>query len=161
METYHTRRPERAIEDIDSIREIIRKERYMTIALSKNNMPYLVTLNYAFDSNKFCFYFHCAKTGKKKEYIDSNPIIYGQILEDNGYLDGECLHLFRSVQFVGRAEYVTDLKLKREGLNLLIEKQESDPEKSKLKFINEKNLDRTAIVKITVNSFSGKEIKNP
>lgn len=159
MEKYHNRRPERAIEDLKEIEDIIRGQRYMTLAFSKDNTPYLATLTYVFDFNEYCFYFHCANAGKKKDYLEANPQVYGQILEDGGYLNGECLHAFRTVQFSGTCKFITDIESKRRALNMLIEKHESNPDESKRRFIDQSKLEKTAIVKLEVLSFSGKQIK--
>ncbi|MHA1410177.1 MAG: pyridoxamine 5'-phosphate oxidase family protein [Candidatus Odinarchaeia archaeon] len=158
MEKYHTRRPERAINNMEKILEIIKEQRYMTLALCKENIPYVVTVSYAFDFENYCFYFHCAKKGRKKEFIESNPIVYGQILEDDGYGDGECIHYFKTVQFMGKAQYIKNIESKEKALTLLIEQQESNPRATKIKFINKKNVERTAIVRVDVINFSGKEI---
>ncbi|MEM2109691.1 MAG: pyridoxamine 5'-phosphate oxidase family protein [Candidatus Odinarchaeota archaeon] len=159
MEQYHNRRPERAITDLHEILEIIDRQRYMTLALCKDNTPYLVTLTYAYDFENQFFYFHCANAGRKKDYIEANPLVYGQILEDDGYLDGECLHAFKTVQFTGRAKIILDEEVKRKALNMLIEKHESNPEKSRIRFMKQSKIGKTTIIQIEVYTFSGKKIK--
>ena len=100
---YHTRHPEKEITDHSEILRIVKSQKFMTIAMSKDNEPYLVTVNHAFDEEKNCFYFHCSKTGKKADFIHSNTKVWGQILEDNGYLVRQCDHAYRSVHFTGLA----------------------------------------------------------
>ncbi|WEU40140.1 MAG: pyridoxamine 5'-phosphate oxidase family protein [Candidatus Odinarchaeum yellowstonii] len=159
LESYHSRRPERAITDLKEILEIIKTQRYMSLALCKDNIPYLVTVTYVFDFGDYCFYFHCANTGRKIDYIRANPVVYGEILEDDGYLDGECLHAFRTVQFTGEAEIIVDEEIKRRALSMLIEKHESNPEMSKKRFMREGKIEKTAIIRIKVYEFTGKKIK--
>ncbi len=131
----------------------------MTLALCKDNKPYLVTVSYVFDSENYCFYFHCANQGRKIDYIKANPVVYGQILEDDEYIDGKCLHAFKTVQFTGRAEIITDEECKRKALNMLIEKHERDVERSKIRFMKQGKIEKTIVIKILVYDFSGKSVK--
>ncbi len=130
----------------------------MTLALCKDHNPYLVTVTYVFDFEKYSFYFHCATKGRKLDYIEANPRVYGQILEDDGYMDGMCLHAFKTVQFTGTAKIIIDEKIKRRALSMLIEKHESNPERSRERFMKQGKIEKTAIIEIEVYSFSGKKI---
>ncbi len=103
MDTYHLRRSEKEITDPDQILAIIRGQKYMTLAKCKDNVLYLVTVNYGYDEARNCFYFHCARKVKKQDYLAANPMVWGQIVEDAGYQDGKCDHAFRTVQFQGCA----------------------------------------------------------
>ena len=82
MQKYHLRRTDKQIKNIEEIYGIIQRQEYLTLALCKNDDPYLVSLNYGFDLDSDCFYFHCASEGKKLEYLQSNPAVYGEILEE-------------------------------------------------------------------------------
>jgi len=157
MTSYHLRRQEKAITATEEMLEIIAGQRYLTFALCKDNEPYLATVNYAFAPEENCFYFHAAPEGKKMDYLKANPLVWGQVLEDLGYLEGRCDHAFRTVQFRGRAELLEDREEKRRGLNLLVEQQESDPEPVKKRLIQEARLDKTAIVRIRVEAMWGKK----
>ena len=42
--------------------------------------------------------------------LRANPSVWGQVIEDRGYLPGQCSHAYRSVMFEARAEFVTDLE---------------------------------------------------
>ena len=121
MSTYHLRRSEKQIQSSDELLEIIRTHQYVTLALCKDNEPYLVTVNYGFDDAENCFYVHCAAQGKKIDYLRTNPIVWGQILEDRGYLVGECDHAFRTVQFRGQAEFAADPEERLRALRLLVD----------------------------------------
>ena len=50
--------------------------------------------------------------------LRANPRVWGQVIEDRGYLPGQCAHAYRSVMFEARAEFVTDLQEKRRALAL-------------------------------------------
>ena len=83
MKKYHMRNKDKEISDRDEMIEVIQSQKIVTIALSKDNEPYLVTVNYAYDKGEECFYFHCGYEGKKIDFIKSNPTIWGQVLDDS------------------------------------------------------------------------------
>ena len=92
MKSWHTRHPDKAITDPGEIARIVTSQKFLTLALCAENEPYLVTLSHAFDAERNCFYFHCAPTGRKLDVIRANPQVYGQVLEDCGYVTTECEH---------------------------------------------------------------------
>jgi len=156
MTEYHPRHPEKAIEDIDEIMSVIDAQRLLNIAMSVDDEPYLVTVNYGFDPEERCFYFHCAAEGKKLDIIRSNPVVWCQVFEDRGYVQTECEHHFRTVQFRGEAEVLTDIDEIRTALTLLIEQQEDDPDPVKERLLAKVKPGMLSVVRVRVGEFSGK-----
>lgn len=156
MAEYHIRRVERAIEDRQELMRVLRKGTHVTLALTKADEPYLVTVNYSFDESDMCVYFHCAASGKKLDILRSNPNVWGQVLEDLGYIQGECDHAYRTVQFSGKAEFPSDLGVKRRALELMIDKLEDSPEKIKKDSLTKDKLEKVVICKIRIEGTSGK-----
>jgi nitroimidazol reductase NimA-like FMN-containing flavoprotein (pyridoxamine 5'-phosphate oxidase superfamily) len=154
--TYHLRREDRSMSEWSELLAVIDRQRHMTIAMAKDNNPYLATVNYAFDESSNCFYFHCASTGKKVDYLKSNSIVWGQILEDLGYMDGDCDYAYRTVQFRGESKLIVRGAEKRKALNLMIEKLEKIPAAAKKKFIKESSLSKVLTVRIDVTEMAGK-----
>lgn len=70
------RRSDREITDKAEIIEIIEKCDVCRLALSDNNVPYVVPMNYGYEytEGKLTLYFHGAKEGKKLEVINNNPL---------------------------------------------------------------------------------------
>lgn len=128
MANYHFNRPEKMIDDPAELDEIIAGGRLMTLALVKDGEPYLVTLDYGFDPERRCFYFHGAPGGKKLAYMAANPRVWGQVLEDRGYVTGKCDHAYRSVHFSGEVTLLEDEDEKRAAVALMICQLEPDPE---------------------------------
>lgn len=157
MEKYHNRRPERVIDDQDELVRIIRSEKFMTLAMCMDQEPYIVTMNYAYDQRRNCFYFHCAPEGKKIAYLTANPVVWGQVLQDEGYLQGECDHAYRTVQFKGRVEFITDSAEKRYAFHLMIDQLEDNPDPMKQKFIGESSFGNTSIGRVQIEGMSGKQ----
>ena len=157
MQKYHNRRPEKVINDQTEIQEIIASQKFLTMSICKDNEPYIVTVNYAYDATANSFYFHAAPVGKKIDYLNANPTVWGQILEDCGYLQGECNHAYRTVQFKGTAVQITDVDAKRAALHLMIDQLEADPDPMKKQFIDESSFKSAVIYQIKVEGFSGKK----
>lgn len=154
---YHIRRKDKAIKSERRMLDFLSKQEILTIALSKDGEPYLFTADYGFDRKNMAVFIHCAGRGKKVDYIESNPTVWGQAMEDLGYVKGQCEHRYRCVQFKGRASLVRGLEEKRRALNLMIEQFEDNPEKGKKEFIDSDNLRKVLIIRIDIEELSGKE----
>ncbi|MFP4344027.1 MAG: pyridoxamine 5'-phosphate oxidase family protein [Anaerolineales bacterium] len=158
METYHIRRAEKAITERAELLEIIREQKYVTLALCSGEQPYLVSVNYGYDVAENCFYFHCAKEGRKIDYLEANPVVYGQILEDNGYVAGECDHAARTVQFRARATFLESAEAKRRALALMIDQLEPDPEPVKARTLKAPRIAGVTVVSLQVETLTGKRL---
>jgi len=154
---YHIRRSEKAISSAEEMVGIIRGQPYMTIAMCSDGEPYLVTVNHAYDADKNSLYFHCAPEGRKVDVLRANPRVWGQVLEDRGYVRGECDYDYRCVEFEGRAVMVTDEDERRRALELLIEKLEEAPDDAKKRHMAEPSLGKVAVFRIDIRSMTGKE----
>jgi hypothetical protein len=161
MPTYHLRRSEKAIEEQAALLEVIRSQTHLTLAMSRDNVPYLVTMNYAYDADAHCFYAHCAGEGKKIDYLEANPTVWGQVLEDLGYVDGSCDHAFRTVQFEGTVTFVEDLEEKEHALGLMIDHLESDPQTVRARVLKPQALKKVTILKIDIEAMTGKQSLKP
>jgi len=157
MKKYHMRRQELEIKSKKTMREILAGQECMTIAMCKGKEPYLVTVTYAYDSRSQSFYFHCAPVGKKIDYLKANPIVWGQVVEDLGYVTGECEHNYRTVMFRGKAEFVTDVREKRRALGLMIDKLEKRPSEARKRLTTQSSLEKASIVRLRAVELSGKE----
>ena len=127
MTDYHFHHPEKMFTDRAELLEIIASQRLMTLAMAKDGQPYLITINYGFDAELSCFYFHCAPEGKKLDYLRANPNVWGQVVENRGYVTGKCDHAYRSVHFAGQVDFLETEDEKRAALTLMIRQMEPDP----------------------------------
>ena len=157
MQPYHLRRAEKAITNQDELRAIIEGQKYMTLAMCKDNIPYLVTMNYGYDAEQQCFYFHSAKKGKKIDFLTANPQVWGQVIEDCGYRDDKCDHAFRSIYFEGVVTFVENVEEKSHALRLMIDHLEPDPEPVKERLVVEKRVKAVNIGKVVVSVMTGKQ----
>ncbi len=154
------RRKEKAITDINLMKKILQISEHVTIAMCKENEPYLVTLSHGYDSEQHCLYFHCAKEGKKIEFLEENNIVWGQALIDKGYIQGSCDHLYATVQFRGKVVFLTDFEEKKQALVNMIKKLDENPKEIMEKQLSEKSINRINIGRIDIEYMSGKEAKD-
>ena len=156
MADYHFHHPEKMFTDRAELTEIITGQRLMTLALVKDGEPYLVTLNYGFDPQRLCFYFHGAEEGKKLAFMRANPRVWGQVIEDRGYITGKCDHAYRSVHFSGEVSLLEDEAEKRAALELMIRQMEPDPEPLLQRLLVRARLTKTVVGRVQVLAMTGK-----
>jgi nitroimidazol reductase NimA-like FMN-containing flavoprotein (pyridoxamine 5'-phosphate oxidase superfamily) len=159
MKQYHQRRPAQIIDDPVEQREIIDACVHLTFAMAVGDEPYLATVNYGYDETQRCFFFHCHPGGKKVRMLQKQPVVWGQILDDRGYMAARCLHDFRTVQLRGRVTFLDDDDQKRQALFLMIDQLEPDPEAAKARFVDDASLGKVAIGRLDVEGFTAKRGK--
>lgn len=136
---------------------VLRSQRFLSLAMASDNRPYLVSLNYAFSEEENCFYVHSAPEGRKLDFMRANPHVWGQVIEDRGYLVGRCSHAYRSVMFEARAEFVEDREEKRRALALMIDQMDPDPGPLKQRLIATSDLELVTVLRLSVLSMAGKQ----
>jgi nitroimidazol reductase NimA-like FMN-containing flavoprotein (pyridoxamine 5'-phosphate oxidase superfamily) len=151
------RRKEKEITDRNKMSAILQKAEYITVAMCKDNEPYLVTLSHGYDRERNCIYFHCAKEGKKVDILMEHNIVWGQALLDKGYVQDACDHLYATTQFMGRVTFVEKYEEKRHALEVMIKELESDPKKVMNEQLTEKSIKGVQIGRIDIEYMSGKK----
>lgn len=152
---YHVRRKEYEITDIEEMKKVLAFTKYVTIAMCKDGEPYLVTVSHGYDINRNCIYFHCAKEGKKIDYVKANSKVWGQAVIDDGYTE-ECDQNYTSVHFMGKITFVENADEKLQALTCMIRQLNKNPEQA---IANPKpeRLKNTVIGRIDIDYLSGKQ----
>ena len=156
--SFHLRRKDKEITETTVLKKILKSSAYVTLALSMNNQPYLVSLSHGYDEDRNCLFFHCAKEGKKLEYLRSNNSVWGQALVDRGYAQGECSHKYASVHFSGKVVLLESLEDKLTAVKCMINQLDSNPEKL-VADLNSERLKNTVIGRIDIDYMTGKKSK--
>jgi nitroimidazol reductase NimA-like FMN-containing flavoprotein (pyridoxamine 5'-phosphate oxidase superfamily) len=154
--SFHVRRKDREITDVNLLKKVLKSAKYVTIALCRDNEPYLVSLSHGYDEEHNCLYFHCATEGKKIVFIKANNNVWGQAMIDYGYVDGECSHLYASVHFSGKVTLIDSPDEKRRAIECMIRHLDPNPEVL-LKKLNPEKLKTTAIGRIDIEYVTGKK----
>ncbi len=112
-------------EEIKAQAELVLKNaKFCHISFAVNNEPYLVTVNYGYDSDYI--YFHSSLKGKKVDMIKKNPNVcyelnYGGEIYSNKMACNWGTK-FRSLIGRGKAELLTSEKDKIKGLKAIMHK---------------------------------------
>ena len=154
---YHVRRKDKEITDYDDLKKILKNTGYVTIALVKDGEPYLVSLSHGYDEERNCIYFHSAPEGKKLDFMRSNPTVWGQAIIDEGYNKGQCSHLYASVMFRGRVEFIQDTESKRRAFRTMVMQLEPDPDSIMDRMLSSEGIPSTIVGRIEIEYITGKK----
>jgi len=156
--SYNVKRKDKEITDVRVLKKILKDTKYVTLAMSKDDMPYLVSLSHGYDEGRNCLYFHCAEAGKKLDYIRSNNVVWGQALLDHGYAEGKCDHLYASVHFKGKVAFIDDIGEKRSAMECMMNQLDRKPGEL-ITGIDIEKLKGTTMGRIDIEYMSGKKSK--
>ncbi len=148
------RRKDKEITNPELITEIIENNFICRIALSENNQPYIIPMNYGYRINTI--YLHCAPKGKKLDIISKNSRVCFEITDSIEIVKAEkaCGYgtRFRSVIGFGTIMQINDPAQKAEALRIIM-KQHSGKEDWD---ITEYSADKLGILEIKIESVTGK-----
>lgn len=152
------RRKEREITGIAEIESIISKADVCRIALADGGIPYIVTLNFGYSGgNEKCFYFHCAKEGRKLDMITKNSFVCFEVDTDHIIYEGKMACDFgmgyRSVVGWGNISIIRDNAEKINGLSWIMKHYSGRPDFA----YDEQNLDKILILKLVIKEMTGKK----
>ncbi|WP_434670715.1 pyridoxamine 5'-phosphate oxidase family protein [Klebsiella sp. B345] len=148
------RRDERELTEPADLDAILSQERVMYIALSSNDVPFLLPVFYVWDGSSL--YFHSARAGSKIEIMKRNPAIcfaisqYGGVVEDALACNYEARH--RTVIGLGQTHFVEDDAEKIAMLHQLMARF-SDKNFT----FPAANLTATQVIRIEITSMKGKQ----
>jgi hypothetical protein len=153
------RRKEKAITNIDEMKQIIQQAEHVTLGMCKDNIPYLVTVSHGYDPERNYLFFHCANEGKKIDILKENNIVWGQAMIDKGYVQGKCDHLYATTQFKGRVVFLEDFEQKKTALLNMIHKLDNQPERVIQEQITTQSVNRVTIAQVEIEFMTGKQAK--
>lgn len=120
------RRNDREITDKEAIELFISEEQILRIAFYDNGDIYILPVNYGYlcENDKYSFYFHGAKAGRKYELSKSEPKVGFEIDGKYKLLESETAcdfsAAFQSVIGTGTLHLVDEKEEKRLGLNTIM-----------------------------------------
>jgi len=147
------RRKDREITDRAEIDAILAVGKVMHLALSDNDVPFVVPVFYAYDGTSV--YFHSAQAGTKIAIMRRNPRVCFEVTVDHGVIESESACDFeakhRTVIGFGRAVFVEDETEKVQALDRIVARHTDKT------FVYPKgNLTRTVVVRVAIESIKGK-----
>jgi hypothetical protein len=148
------RRKDRAM-SLNEAETFLKEKKVGRLALTRNDHPYVVPLNYLYLDGKI--YFHSAKEGQKNVFLSDNPKVCFEVDELFGFTEGkeDCSYapLYKSVIAYGKASIVKEKTEKRRVLSSLVQKYYGSKPDS---FANAM-LENTLVVAIEISKLTGKQ----
>jgi len=152
------RKHNQEITDKPVLEEILTQATICRIAMVDHGEPYLLPFNYGYRNN--CIYIHCALEGRKIDALSLNPRICFEVEQQADLVKGaracDWSTLYRSVIGYGTVEIIRDFSEKQEGLEIIMA-QHGAPELTDFK---EKNVNSIVILKLSIDSMTGKQSSN-
>jgi len=151
------RRKDRQISEIPDIENIISEADVCRVAFADNNMPYIVTMNFGYSGGEEpCFYFHCAKEGKKLDMIRKNNFVCFELDTGHELYKGEngCDWgmKFSSVVGYGRITVIEERESRIAGLDCIMSHYS---DRSGFSY-DERILGNTTVLRLKIEEMTGK-----
>ena len=147
------RRRDKKIEEFEDIENILREATVCRIGMCKDGSPYVVPV--CFGYKKGAIYVHSASEGRKIDILKNNNRICFEAETDVEVLPSASVckwsMRYRCVIGFGRAFFLENEEEKREAMDVIIEKYSGNR-----KGENYKKLENVAVIKIVIDSISGK-----
>ena len=152
------RKPNQEIIDKQILEDILSQATVCRIAMIDHGAPYLLPFNYGYRDK--CLYIHSAAGGKKINALSLQPRVCFEVEQQAGVVKGpqacDWTTLYRSVIGYGTVEIIREHALKIEGLEIIMA-QHGAPELTAFK---KKNVDAVVILKLNIDSMTGKQSGN-
>jgi nitroimidazol reductase NimA-like FMN-containing flavoprotein (pyridoxamine 5'-phosphate oxidase superfamily) len=106
------------VEDMSQteMHELLERQGFGHLGCARDNRPYVVPMNYAYDGNDFYFF---TTQGMKTRFIDANPEVCLQVEEVT-----DSTH-WRSVMVTGKAEHITSDEDMQKAMSLITQRNPS------------------------------------
>ena len=123
------RRKDRAITNVEDIKEIISKIKVCRLGLMDLDTPYIVPLNfgYTFTDQLDFLYFHSAHIGRKIDLIKANPNVCFEMDDKHQLITGDlaCDYTYDFVSIIGtgKIEFIEKRSEKKNALDILMKHQ--------------------------------------
>lgn len=152
------KKKDQEITDKKAIEEILMLSRICRIAMIDNDVPYILPFNYGYKDN--CIYIHSAPTGKKIDLLIKNSKVCFEIEQKAEIVKHEkaCKWATTYISIIGYGdiEIIEDRVQKLKGLEIIMT-HNGAPENTDF---NDKKVDSVVILKLTINTITGKQSGN-
>jgi len=149
------RRKDREINDKSVIEEIFKSNYICRIALSDNNLPYIISMNYGYHDKKI--YLHTAREGRKLDIIKKNNNVCIEISDSIELIKDKIACRFdtkyRSIIATGKIYMVNSREEKIIGLKAIMYQHSKQWDWE----FNPKDITRVMILRIDIESISAKK----
>jgi uncharacterized protein len=149
------RRSDKEINDPETIQKIFNESEVCRIALSDDNKPYIVPMNFGYKDNTL--FLHSASEGYKIDVLKRNKNVCFQMDIKTEIVKSEspCNWGMKYLSLIGsgKAHLIDNLSEKREALNVIMIKYSPDTSFS----YSDKALKEVLVIKVNIGSVTGKK----
>ena len=151
------RRQDRLLEDESAIKLLETGEYGVLSMISTDGSAYGIPISYAWDKQS-AIYLHCAPEGEKLRNIAQDSTVSFCIVGQTEVISNQFTTAYESLVLRGKAVKITEREERMHALELILDKYSPNDKEVGMKYA-EKSFDRTAIIRIDVETFSGKTKK--
>lgn len=148
------RRSDKAIQNPLDIETILRNAPVCRIAMSAEDRPYVIPVNFAATTTHL--YFHSAKDGRKIDILRKNPSVCFEVDLPGKIVAGETAcawgMAYKSVIGFGRAFFIESAEEKKKALDLLMNKYAG---RDAFVYADEA-LDKVCVIGVNIENVTGK-----
>jgi uncharacterized protein len=150
------RRTDKEINDMETLESILKKADHCVVALSDNNTPYMVPMNFGFKDQKL--YLHSSPEGRKIEILKlNNKVSFGVEIKTKLVKNEKACNWgmeYMSVIGEGYAYFIEDYEKKIEALNIIMSKY-SDNRTNTFEY-SKTAINNVSLIKVEVTELRGK-----
>jgi nitroimidazol reductase NimA-like FMN-containing flavoprotein (pyridoxamine 5'-phosphate oxidase superfamily) len=159
------RRQDRAIMDDIWITDFLQKADYGVFATCKDDQPFTVARNFAYDAQKHAIYFHGARKGRTFENVGQGTSVNLNVSEMGEWIVADRAMNFgvkyKGVVVFGRLSVVESIEEAKHGLQLIMDKYFPALRPGvDYEAVTDDDLKVTAVFRVDIESWSGKEKKD-
>ena len=148
------RRKDREITDKKTILDIISKAQVCYMGMSRDNLPYLIPINFGYSDNTI--YFHCALEGEKINILKENPHVCMVFNIDNKLINNiaqdDWTMYYKSVIAYGKVEFIMDIAQRQKAINIMFKHYEGENYP-----LPKPVLEKTMFLKVEIKKMTGKQ----
>ena len=154
------RKKKKEIQDFSALEAILKECKVCRLGLCKDNMPYVVPINYGYANRKI--YFHTGHQGLKIEYLLQNPKVCVEVDRNFAIIAHEisCRYsgAYESVIAFGKATKIEDFDEKKQALDLIMNQMTGEGKKW---VFNDDTVKITAIYEVSLDEITGRRSPAP
>jgi len=147
------RRKDKEVTDKKVMLDIISKAQACYLGMSKDNMPYVIPINFGYFENTI--YFHCALEGKKIDILQGNPNVCMVFNVDNMLVNDiaqdDWTMYYKSVIAYGKVEFIMDIAERQSAINIMFHHYGGKDYP-----LPKPVLEKTMFLKVEINKMTGK-----
>lgn len=140
----------------EEISEILSQCKYGILSMSDGSgRPYGVPMNYFYQPEDRALYFHCARKGKKLDFLEENPKVSFAVVESEEIIERKFTTYYRSVIVEGKVHRIEKDEEKIRLLRTMCERlAPSAPERREE--VIEKYLPAVCLIRLDIEQMTGK-----